>query len=186
MPRLGLIIASTRPGRIGLPVANWIQEVAEAHGGFEISRLDLAEVDLPMYDESRHPRFREYAHQHTKDWSAQIAACDAFVVVHPEYNNSFNAAIKNAIDYLSFEWNHKPIALVSYGGVAAGTRAAQALKHVFAVLQAPVVETLPIPFVARFVKDGVLEPNDVMRDAAPKMLDGLARYADALVALRED
>jgi NAD(P)H-dependent FMN reductase len=185
MPRLGLIIASTRPGRVGLPVANWVQEVAEAHGGFEISRLDLAEIDLPMYDEPKHPRFREYAHQHTKDWSAQVAACEAFVVVHPEYNNSFNAAIKNAIDYLNFEWQHKPIALVSYGGVAAGTRAAQALKHVFAVLSAPVVETLPIPFVFQFVKDGVLQPNEVMSKAGPAMFDGLLRYAEALATLRD-
>jgi len=139
-----------------------------------------------MYDEPKHPRFREYAHRHTKDWSAAVGACDAFVVVHPEYNNSFNAAIKNAIDYLNFEWRHKPIGLVSYGGVAAGTRAGQALKQVFAVLGAPVVESIPIPFVAKFVNDGVLEPNDVMRNAAPAMFDGLLRYQAALASLRED
>ena len=96
----------------GLPVANWVQEAAEAHGGFEVSRLDLAEIDLPMFDEPKHPRLGDYVHQHTKDWSAQVAACDAFVVVHPEYNNGFNAAIKNAIDYLSAEWHHKADRLV--------------------------------------------------------------------------
>ena len=185
MPRLGLIIGSTRPGRAGLPVANWVQEAAEAHGGFEVSRLDLAEINLPMFDEPKHPRLGDYVHQHTKDWSAQVAACDAFVVVHPEYNNGYNAAIKNAIDYLSAEWHHKPIGLVSYGGPAAGARAAAGLKTVFAILRAPVVENINIPVVFRLIEDGVFTPSDSMRDAPTAMVDGLLRYQAALATLRE-
>ena len=81
-------------------------------------------------DEPKHPRLREYEHQHTKDWSARVEAADAFVFVHPEYNYGITAPLKNALDYLSQEWNYKPLGLVSYGGVSAGTRAAQMIKQV--------------------------------------------------------
>ena len=88
-----------------------------------------------MFDEPKHPRFGEYVHQHTKDWSATISRGDAFVFVIPEYNYGFNAAIKNAIDYLNTEWQYKPVGFVSYGGVAAGTRAMQMLKQVITTLK---------------------------------------------------
>jgi NAD(P)H-dependent FMN reductase len=185
MPQLSIIIASTRPGRIGLPVANWVADAAIAHGGFDVVVLDLAEIDLPMFDEPKHPRFQDYEHQHTKDWSAQITASDAFVVVLPEYNHSFNAAIKNAIDYLHNEWKYKPVAIVAYGGVAAGTRAMQALKTVFGALSMTVLATgVPIPFVFQFLKDGVLEPNEVMVTSIGAMLDELVRVEAAVRPLR--
>src|SRR5215831_15444289 len=73
-PVLQILIASTRPGRVGPSVAAWIQERALAHGGFTVELIDLAEVNLPMFDEPKHPRLREYTHQHTKDWSAPAAS----------------------------------------------------------------------------------------------------------------
>lgn len=186
MPQLSIIVASTRPGRVGLPVAQWFRDVAVAHGGFDVELLDLAEIDLPMYNEPNHPRMRKYVHQHTRDWSARIDAADALVIVHPEYNHSYNAAIKNAIDYLHGEWAYKPVGTVGYGGVAAGTRATQALKPVLSVLKMVVVgEALHIPFVRQFMTDeGTIEPNDVMREAAPAMLDELVRMEAALRPLQ--
>ena len=130
MPTLQIIIASTRPGRVGEPVADWFSARARQHGGFELDVVDLAELALPFMDEPNHPRLRRYEHQHTKDWSARVDAADAFVFVTPEYNHSYNAPLKNAIDYLHQEWEYKPVGFVSYGGVAAGTRAVQALKQV--------------------------------------------------------
>src|SRR5690242_5860222 len=84
--RLLIIIASTRPGRVGLPVGQWFSERAREHGGFEVSVADLAELALPFMDEPNHPRLRLYTHQHTKEWSALVDAADAFVFVSPEYN----------------------------------------------------------------------------------------------------
>ncbi|HEX5299265.1 MAG TPA: NADPH-dependent FMN reductase, partial [Streptosporangiaceae bacterium] len=103
-PVLQVIIGSTRPGRVGKPVADWIIERARARGEFEVVVSDLAEINLPMFDEPNHPRFHQYVHQHTKDWSAIVARSDAFVFVIPEYNYGFNAATKNALDYLNAEW----------------------------------------------------------------------------------
>jgi len=90
MPTLQIIIASTRPGRVGLPVARWFVGEAEQHGAFDLDVVDLAELGLPFLDEPKHPRLQEYEHAHTKRWSARVAAADAFVYVMPEYNFGIN------------------------------------------------------------------------------------------------
>ena len=186
-PVLQIIIASTRPGRVGPSVASWLHERAIAHGGFDAELVDLAEVNLPMFDEPKHPRFGQYVHQHTKDWSATIKRADAFIFVVPEYNYGFNAAIKNAIDYLNAEWQHKPVGFVSYGGVAAGTRAVQMLKQVITTLKmVPMFDAVNIPFVQQFLdEDRRLQPNDIMETAATAMLDELVRWTASLRSLRE-
>ncbi len=137
-------------------------------------------------DEPNHPRLGQYVHEHTKRWSATVDGTDAFAIVTPEYNYGFNAPLKNAIDFLHNEWLYKPVGLVSYGGVAAGTRAAQMLKQVLSALRmVPVAEAVSIPFVAQFLDDeGGLTANEVMDQAADAMLDELLRVQDALLALR--
>src|SRR5690606_6014283 len=129
-PRLQIIVSSTRPGRIGLPIAEWFASEATAHDTFEVDFADLAEIGLPLLDEPHHPRLGNYQHDHTKAWSERVAAADAFALVTPEYNHGFPAPLKNALDFLYREWNHKPVGFVSYGGVAAGTRAVALLKPV--------------------------------------------------------
>lgn len=187
MPTLRIVIASTRPGRVGLPVAEWFVAVAEAHRGFDVEVTDLLELGLPFMDEPKHPRFGDYQHQHTRDWSATVAASDAFVFVHPEYNYGYTAPLKNAIDYLHAEWQHKPVGFVSYGGVAAGTRALQQLKQVVtAVKLLPITEAVNIPFVSQFLENGVIVANDVMEQAAVAMLDELVRVEATLRSLRAE
>jgi NAD(P)H-dependent FMN reductase len=186
-PALHILIASTRPGRVGPSVAAWIFQRAVAHGGFNVELVDLAEVNLPMFDEPNHPRLHQYVHQHTKDWSAIVERADAFIFVVPEYNYGFNAAIKNAIDYLNVEWQRKAVGFVSYGGVAAGTRAVQMLKQVVTTLKmVPISDSVNIPFVHQFLDDERrLKPNDIMEDAATVLLDELAVWESALGRLRE-
>jgi NAD(P)H-dependent FMN reductase len=186
-PVLQIVIGSTRPGRVGPSVAAWIHERALAHGGFDVQLIDLAVVNLPMFDEPKHPRLQQYTHQHTKDWAATISRGDAFIFVIPEYNYGFNAAIKNAIDYLNVEWHHKPVGFVSYGGVAAGTRAAQMLKQVVTTLRMlPLFDAVSIPFVQQFLdSDGKLQANEIMETAARAMLDELVRLSTALRPLRQ-
>ena len=185
-PVLQVIVGSTRPGRAGLPIGTWFADRARAHGGFEVELVDLAQVGLPFLDEPHHPRLQRYVHEHTKRWSATVSRADAVVVVTPEYNHSFPATLKNAIDYLHVEWQHKPVGFVSYGGVSAGTRAVAALKSVLTTLKmVPVVEAVNIPFFAQFLTDGEFRPNDVTEAAADAMLDELAGYAEALRPMRE-
>jgi NAD(P)H-dependent FMN reductase len=186
MPNLIIIVGSTRPGRAGLPISQWFTARAKDHGGFDVTVVDLAELDLPLLDEPHHPRLGKYTKQHTKEWSALVDAADAIVFVTPEYNYGYPASIKNAIDYLHKEWNYKPVGFVSYGGVAAGTRAVQQLKQVVTTLRMfPVFESVNIPFHTQFLdSDGVLMPNDVMEQAADAMLNELARTQAALRPLR--
>jgi len=181
-----VIVGSTRPGRAGLPVGKWFIDRARRQPGVNVTVADLAELNLPLLDEPNHPRLRQYVNRHTKEWSATVDAADAIVIVTPEYNHSYPAAVKNAIDYLHHEWQYKPVGFVSYGGVSAGTRAVAALKPVVSVLKmVPVAENVNIPFHAQFIDDGVVEPNDVMNDAADAMLAELVRVNAALATLRE-
>jgi len=185
-PVLQIIIGSTRPGRVGSAVADWIIDRARARGDFEVEVTDLAILNLPIFDEPNHPRLRRYVNQHTKDWSEIVERSDAFIFVIPEYNYGFNAATKNAIDYLNQEWQNKPAGIVSYGGVAAGTRAAQMLKQVMSALKiVPVTDSVNIPFVGeKLDEDRRLKPNEIMEGAASAMLDELARWTQALRPLR--
>jgi len=185
-PKLLIVIASTRPGRVGPVVADWFIERAEAHGGFTVEVADLAAIDLPMMDEPNHPIQGRYTKAHTVVWSETVDGADAFVFVHPEYNYGYTAPLKNAIDYLQVEWRYKPIGFVSYGGVAAGTRAVQMLKQVVTTLKmVPVFESVNIPFVAQFLDDdGRIQANQVMEEAATAMLDELARWAGPLMGMR--
>jgi NAD(P)H-dependent FMN reductase len=186
MPKLLIVIASTRPGRIGLPVAEWFYERAAEHGGFELELVDLAVLELPMLDEPHHPRLQKYTKEHTLAWSRTVDGADAIVLVTAEYNYGYPAALKNAIDYLHHEWLYKPAGFVSYGGVAAGTRAVQQLKQVITALRVmPVGASVNIPFVTQFLDaDGVVNGNDVMNQAASDMLDELLEVEAALKPLR--
>jgi NAD(P)H-dependent FMN reductase len=185
MPKLHVILASTRPGRAGEPIADWFVERAIAHGAFDVELVDLADIALPFMDEPNHPRLRRYTHEHTRAWSARVDSADAFVFVTPEYNYGLTAPLKNAIDYLHFEWQHKPVGFVSYGGVAAGTRAVQMLKQVVTTLKMlPLFEAVSIPFHTQLIDDeGRVAPNETMVKAADAMLDELV-LAESMLAPR--
>lgn len=185
-PVLQVVVASTRPGRRGLAVASWVQRLAQVHGAFDVELVDLAEVGLPLFDEPHHPRARRYVHQHTRDWSATVDRADAFVFVTPEYNHSFPASLKNALDHLSAEWADKAAALVTYGGVSAGLRASVALKPVLGALRVHTVpEAVSVPFFTRFLdQDGEFVPDTEIEVAAKAVFDELARVTPAPRTLR--
>ena len=103
----------------------------------------------------------------------------------PEYNHSYNAALKNALDYLNREWAYKPVGLVSYGGISGGLRAVQALKPVLAALRmVPVVDAVTIPMVRTMLRDDEFEPTDIVAASAKTMLDELVKLAPALAGVR--
>ena len=136
-------------------------------------------------DEPNHPRLATYTKQHTLDWSARVDAADAFVFVMAEYNHSYTAPLKNALDYLLREWAYKPVGFVSYGGVAAGTRAVQAIKPTCVVMRmVPVSDAVYIPFAAKHIEDGAFKATEDLETSATTMLNELERVTEALVPLR--
>ncbi len=182
-----VILASTRHGRKGGAVAQWAVEQVRSHAKFEVELVDLREVNLPLFDEPRHPRFGEYEHEHTKRWSAIVARADAYLFVTPEYDHGPPASLLNALQYLVKEWAYKPAAFVSYGGVSAGVRSVAALKPVLSALRMmPMFEGVAIPFFAQHLDEasGRFDPGDVQARAAGAMLDELQRWAGALRTLR--
>lgn len=147
--KLHTIIASTRPGRVGSAVAKWFHAFAVENGRFEAELVDLADFNLPIYDEPVHPRFQRYEHEHTKRWSESVAAADAYVFVTPEYNYSPPPSLVNAFDFLYREWNYKPCGFVSYGGVSGGLRAVQMERlHATTLKMMPMMEGVTVPMVA--------------------------------------
>jgi len=184
MTRIMIIVASVRPGRIGLPIAQWARERVEA-AGHEVDLADLAELNLPFLDEPAHPAKKQYEKPHTLAWSDRVDRAEAFVLVTPEYNHSFSPALKNALDFLFHEWNRKPVSFVSYGGVSGGLRGVVALEPVLLALgmvrsSADVI----IPGAGRQVVDGALAHDDARETAMRAVIDDLAALAGPLAALR--
>mgnify|MGYP001191717658 CR=1 FL=1 len=128
MITIGIIIGSTRPGRVAPQVANWFYKEARQSQIARFELIDIRDFNLPLLDEDRPAKVSK---EHTKKWSATIDRLDGFVFVTAEHNNSFPASLKNAIDYLNSEWSYKPVAYVAYG-FALGHRAVQALRPIAA------------------------------------------------------
>ncbi|MFB2596251.1 NADPH-dependent FMN reductase [Herbiconiux sp. P17] len=186
MTRIMVVVGSVRPGRIGLPIAEWVRDTLSAHDGVEVDLVDLAEVALPLMDEPNHPRLQNYTHQHTLDWSERVDAADGFVFVTPEYNHSFSPALKNAIDFLHNEWFRKPVGFVSYGGISAGTRGVLALKPVLAAVGlVPASVAVEIPFAARQLDDeGQFQPIEAQERNLAAVADELVVLGSALESLQ--
>lgn len=184
--KLHTIICSTRPGRIGPSVARWFHDFARQHGGFEAELVDLANFNLPIYDEPVHPRAQQYQHEHTQAWSRSVASADAYVFVMPEYNFFPPPALVNAFNYVYSEWNYKPCGFVGYGGVSGGLRAVQMARLQATTLKMmPMVEGVAVPMVAQQLDDsGAFQSNALIDDAARSMLDEMRRWAGALKPLR--
>ena len=183
-PTLHVVIGSTRPGRVGEPIARWFFERSLAHDGFEVELIDLAQVNLPLFDEPQQPFRQRYAHEHTKRWSETVQSSDAFVFVIPEYNHSMNAAVKNAVDFLYVEWHYKPFAIMCYGGPARGLRAAEALKLSLVALKMPFAGDVGISMFTNPVADETFSADESLEKAAASLLGELARLTPVFQALR--
>ncbi len=184
--KLNIIVASTRPGRVGPSVARWFHQAAVENGKFEPVMVDLAEVNLPIFDEPEHPARQLYKHEHTKRWAASVKSADAFVIVTPEYNFGPPPPLLNALNYVYVEWNYTPAGFVSYGGISGGIRAVQVEKLTLTTLKMmPITDAVVIPMVQQHLDaDRNFTPNDIQKTAATGMLDELHRWADALRPLR--
>lgn len=182
--RTAVIIGSTREGRYADVIADWFVARAGRRRDLDLDVVDLAEVDLPV----------RYTREHSPgltDFLARLDAADAFVVVTPEYNHSYPASLKHAVDLANREWHRKPLAFVSYGGVSGGLRAVEHLRQVFAERHAfGIRDTVsfhnPWP---QFGEDGELRDpaaNAAAEEAVRLMLDDLVWWADALRTARSE
>jgi NAD(P)H-dependent FMN reductase len=186
--KLAIIVGSVREGRFGPVVASWVAEQAGLHGGFAVEVVDLAEIDIPLALPAASPKHAGDDYPRPAGMAALTSAledADAFVVVTPEYNHSYPASLKAAIDWHFTQWTAKPVAFVSYGGAAGGRHAVLHLEDVLTELHAVTIrDGLAFPNYFTAWQDG--RPLDPQAPGYAKtLLDQLAWWAAALHSARK-
>ncbi len=182
--KIAIILGSTRPGRKGKAVADWVYERAAQRTDADYQLIDLLDHPLPFLDEAMPPSMGQYAGEHTKAWAATIAPFDGFVFVTPEYNHSTSSALKNAIDFIYGEWNNKAAAFVGYGSLGAA-RAIEHLRAICAELQiADVRQQLSFSLFTDFENFTDFKPGPQFEPAAVTMFDQLESWSRALKTVR--
>ncbi|HMN41857.1 MAG TPA: NAD(P)H-dependent oxidoreductase [Phycisphaerales bacterium] len=185
MPKIAIIIGSTRPGRVGEAVARWVYELAGRRGDAEYELVDIKDFDLPLLDEPFPPSQGKYTKEHTKRWAAKIASFDGYVLVTPEYNHGPSGALKNAIDFVYAEWNNKAAGFVGYGS-AGGARAVEHLRLVMAEVQVATVRAqVMLSLFDDFENFTAFKPASRHEASAGKMLDQLVAWSGAMKTLRD-
>jgi NAD(P)H-dependent FMN reductase len=127
MLKIAIIIGTTRPNRKSEPVASWSYEISRPRKDAEYELVDLRDYDLPFYNDPYPPSRRKDLPDYAWAWSEKIASSDGYLFVTGEYNHGIPAVLKNAIDYLFYEWNDKAAGFISYGS-AGGVRAVEQLR----------------------------------------------------------
>jgi NAD(P)H-dependent FMN reductase len=182
--KIAIILGSTRPGRNGAAVADWVVDRAAARTTAHYELVDLADHPLPHLDEAMPPTMGQYAREHTQAWAKTIGSYDGYIFVTPEYNHSTSGVLKNAIDYLYAEWNNKAAAFVSYGALG-GARAIEHLRAILSELQvAHVRQQLSFSMFTDFENFSTFAPGPQHADAAVVMFDQLESWTEAMKAVR--
>ncbi|MGW1024518.1 NADPH-dependent FMN reductase [Streptomyces sp. NPDC002577] len=186
--RLVIIVGSVREGRFGPVAASWVAEQAREHGGFDVDIVDLADVEIPLSLPAVSPKFAGDAYPRPESMASltsRLDEADAFIVVTPEYNHSYPASLKAAIDWHFTQWTAKPVAFVSYGGAAGGRHAVLHLENVLTELHAVTIrDGLAFPNYFTTWEDGrPLDPETP--GYAKTLLDQLAWWAAALRTARD-
>ncbi|MCE0487054.1 NADPH-dependent FMN reductase [Ornithinimicrobium sediminis] len=182
--RIAVVIASSRPERVGPAVAEWVYAGTQQRAGVTYDLVDLAEEDLPNLDEPEPASSGNYTQEHTRAWSEKVTGYDGFVFVTPEYNRGIPGQLKNALDFLYAEWNDKAAGIVCYGS-SGGLRAAEQLKLVLGELQVATVRAqVSVSIYDDMADFSRMTPRDFQARNLQTMLDQTERWAGALRTLR--
>ncbi|SEN01209.1 NADPH-dependent FMN reductase [Halomonas caseinilytica] len=177
---VAVILGSTREGRLCDTLAAWVAGELDKRHDLTFSLIDPASLDLPGCHENQ-------ANEGIHRLRDQLDRADAFVVITPEYNHSFPAALKFLVDSSYAEWQTKPVGFVSYGGISGGLRAVEQLRQVFAELHAVTVRD-SVSFInvwEQFADDGSLASPDRAVAALQRVVSQLHWWATATRAARE-
>ena len=190
-PHIAIIIGSTRPSRWGTEPANWLLEKAKARTDMTFELVDLADFDLPLFDEVASNLWVPSEGEAAKKWQAKIAEFDGYIFVTAEYNRSITGALKNALDQAYVEWNRKPMTAFGYGSIGAA-RAVEHLRTIAIELQmVPVRSGLHLGAGDFFAAHplgagkGVAAVEENLLPSTEAMFDDLAWWAKATKAARD-
>lgn len=191
--KIGIILGTVREGRHTEKLAKWVVNQSKARGDMEVELLDLAQYSLPFFAEPISPKFNpdRQPDPEAKKWLDKINEKDAYIIVTPEYNHSIPGVLKNALDYLDWQANRKPFAIVSHGS-AGGARAAAHLKGIISEVRGVPISSnvaLTMRVSEIFDEHGTLAEEISAKETGPlasltNSLNELAWYASALAAAR--
>jgi NAD(P)H-dependent FMN reductase len=188
IPRIAIVISTTRQGRFADRPAQWIADLARARGGADYEILDLRDYPLPFFDEPKSPAWAPPSHAEAQRWAKKVAEFDGFIFITAEYNHSISGVLKNALDFTFAEFNRKPAAFVAYGGVG-GARAVEQLRLILIEQQAAPLRNAVHIGLAEFV--GMLQQGKDFADypylaqSADAALSDLIWWSNALKSARE-
>ncbi|WP_327123066.1 MULTISPECIES: NAD(P)H-dependent oxidoreductase [unclassified Streptomyces] len=184
MNRIGIILGSTRPGRLGAQVAGWVHDIAGRRGDAAFALVDLADFRLPHFDQAVPPARGGEGGPEAQEWVRTIDGFDGFVFVTPEYNHQMPGVLKDAIDFVFAEWADKAAGIVSYG-VAGGTGSATQLRQMCGLLGlADVPAQVSLHLASDFENFSVFAPSEFSTDALSGLLDRVVEWTEALAPVR--
>lgn len=178
MNKIGIILGSTRQGRVSPQVGEWVKSIADRRGDAEYEIVDIAEFNLPFVFTT------DGSEPGLKAWAEKLSSLDGFVFIVQEYNHSITGALKNALDSAREEWNNKAAGIVSYGSTG-GARAAEHLRGILGELMVADVRTHPtLSLFTDFENGTTFTPSDIHTDNVNLMLDQLNNWSTALKTVR--
>lgn len=185
MVKIGIITGSTRDSRVNIQVAEWVKSIAEKRTDAEFELVDIKDYNLPRYNESVPAIMtRDYQTPEAKPWSEKIDSLDGFVFILAEYNKGITSGLKDAIDYLYQEWNHKAAGIVSYGS-SLGVTAANDLRLILSVPKVATVGThVGMSLFTDFENMSKFNPAPFHQDTVDKLLDEVVAWSTGLKTIR--
>ncbi|GIN20580.1 NADPH-dependent FMN reductase [Siminovitchia fordii] len=176
---IGIILGSTRQGRVSTQVGKWVKEIAQQHEEANYEILDIADYNLPFFGTGTGEE------QGIIAWKTKLSSMDGFVFIVQEYNHSITGALKNALDSAYAEWNNKAAGIVSYGSTG-GARAAEHLRGILGELSVATVRAHPtLSIFTDFTKSKVFKPADFHNNDVAEMLDQTLSWSRALKTVRK-
>jgi len=176
--RIGIILGSTRQGRVSPQVGEWVKTIADRRGDAHYEIVDIADYKLPFLGTT------DEADPAIARWNEKLHSLDGFVFIVQEYNHSITGALKNALDLAREAWNNKAAGIVSYGSTG-GARAAEHLRGILAELMIADVRTHPtLSLFTDFENMTVFKPAEHHQKNVSDMLDQLIAWSGALKPLR--
>ena len=190
MMNIKIIMGSTRQGRLSEKPAKWIFEEAKKNPDLNVDLLDLRDFPLPFFEEATSPGMMPageyFSNPIAIKWRDKIKEADGFIIVTPEYNHGYPAVLKNALDYVYFEWNKKPVGFVSYGGVA-GARSVEQLREVSIELQlVPIRNAIHIPNIWSLLDESGNLKTETLQKSADNFLTQLIWWTKTLKSARKE
>lgn len=187
--KIAVILGSIRGVRRGGRVAKWLMSELSKSKSIEFELLDLIDYPLPFYNESDSPEGLEgnYTNEMGRKWAAKIREKDAFILITPEYNHGTSAVLKNALDWVYYEWNKKPVAFVSYSpNAAGGIRAVEQLRlNSIELDMHPMSQAIHISYVLDTIDEKGRLLKGHYNERLTNLMNELLWWANALKTARE-